>query len=148
MDNKETWHRIEYNDDIPHSYGCDAIIDNVDGLSLIYYCEQDKKVTIVFDNFVYALRKSIESATMETISYLHKNYTSIFPKYWIFEVRNSRYLEWLKKESKDLYTKETMRHFAFFTEQELIEVLSEIPPKIIIEDCPKPKRYQEDDFMF
>ncbi len=137
MDNIETWKSLDRDIEIPKAYDCAEVLDNVDGLRFIFVCEDDKKVKVIFDTIVYSYRNSIDSAFWETLHYLHTNYEpSFYKNEWLYEVKNSGYLKWLEKESGGLYTSDRVRHFVFYTEEEIIEVLGSSPPKIIVEDIP------------
>lgn len=136
MRKKELWEALKCDLEIPQVYGCDQITEDENGLILKFICKDEKKVIIAFEGVVYSFRRSIESVFITTFSYLRNNYDESFYKaHWIFKVKNSNYLEWIQKESGDLYTQESIQHFVFYTPEEVIEVLSPFPPQILVNTC-------------
>ncbi len=137
MNDVETWQKLDRNIDIPWTDGCYKMSEDEENLTLIYFSAKGRQIKIVFDDTVYAFRETIESAVWKTLHYLRDNYEPLFyENEWLYEVKNSQYLKWLEEESGGLYTRDMVRHFAFYTQQEIIEVLSSSPPKIMIEDAP------------
>lgn len=135
MHDNEIWITLFKDKNIPKFCGCNKIIDDDNGLALFFICEENKVVKVIFNKIVYSYRKTVEVACSQTILYMQDNFkASCAEGYWIYEVKNSYYSKWLEEESLGVYVANEIKHFAFGTENEFIDVLSSYYPEIVVEE--------------
>ncbi len=140
MTNKmEKWKKWVPTKNIPGTLYYEEIVSNKKGLTLLFSDESNTKtIKITFNGLVYSYRFTEEGCLLKTLDYLvdtHKK--KDFHGWCMFEVQNSNYLTWFKEESYDAYDTETFAHYAIYTEDGLIEVLSPYPPEIEVKDLVK-----------
>jgi len=51
----------------------------------------------------------------------------------LFIVENSSYIEWFNLQSYDIYKNYDPKHYIFLTPNDIVEVVSNYPPKIIVD---------------
>lgn len=137
MPKTELWKKLDRTQEIPGTLGCDLIMRNESGLTLIYLSEDEqKKIIIIFDALVYSFKSSMESVYVRTqLNFSKDKIDELFSENnWLFELKNSRYVKWIKEEGDGMFEYESLRHFVFYTFSDVIEVLCCFPPKITIEE--------------
>lgn len=83
---------------------------------------------------IYTYRFTDEGCFLKSLYYLTKQYgESFIQSTSLFKVENSNYLQWFKEESYDAWGVENFEHYVIYTQNDVLEVLSPYPPKIIIE---------------
>ncbi|WP_139253997.1 hypothetical protein [Marinobacterium iners] len=103
---------------------CQDLVDNGSCLALtLNAVHRSISIKITFD-FFYIYSKSNESYRLETIDKIPDD------RYLILTVENSRLAEWFHKESKGIYSDDDVVHYLIITSDEVIDVLSSIPPSI------------------
>lgn len=115
--------------DLPSRVICERIHDDYDGFRIVLSEQSDlgsskhgsRLLEITFDPAI-AYRNIDESYRLRTFSE-HDDRTGSF-----FVVKNSKWIAWLNEESCGMYQDQAITHYAFFTLNECIDVLSEFEP--------------------
>ena len=128
---KEKWTRWEPIVNLSKNYYSESLIDTPDGFKLHLFDESGKKILVSFPNSVFAYRSTDDSFIYETLGFLEKNYETKFYSEWaFFEIENSEYLEWLKRQSGEMYEAYGLRHFCIFTINAMIDIANDSEPEI------------------
>lgn len=112
-------------DNIPQRLYCEGIHDDYEGFRVLLR-ENDKTpiLRIMFD-FVRVYRKLDESDLLRTVASI-----KIQKKTPLFIVDNSSLVEWFNEESYGIYKDKDIKHFAIYTSNDCIDILSEFEPKV------------------
>lgn len=129
----EKWERWTVNPEIPAKLYLQALIDDKDGLRLVFTDTHENTYTFLFDELVLSYRHTDEGTLIRTLEHLYKHYdTDFFSNWTLFQVTDSSYLKWLAEESTNIYeTVYNIQHYVFLTSNDVIEVLSTEPPTLI-----------------
>lgn len=131
----ELWERWEPVSGIPEELYNESLTDNEDGLIMEFSDKNfEKKVIVRFKDGVLSYRNTDEGSLLKTWSKLDQQYNGSFYSNWtLFKVKNSGYLKWFLEESMGIYEHEKVEHYVFVTPDDVIEVLSAYPPKVLLE---------------
>lgn len=88
----------------------------------------DENLKISFSS-VYSYRNTNESYRLKT-SFVREGKIPTL----LSIVENSTFLRWFQEESQYIYSEENLRHFMIFTNEEVIDVISNIDPDVSY-DC-------------
>ena len=129
----EKWERWTVNPEIPAKPYLQALIDDKDGLRLVFMDTHENTYTFLFDGLVLSYRHTDEGTLIRTLEHLYKHHDPDFFGDWtLFQVTDSSYLKWLAEESTNIYeTVYNIQHYVFLTSHDVIEVLSTEPPTLI-----------------
>ncbi|TCI72864.1 MULTISPECIES: hypothetical protein [unclassified Exiguobacterium] len=129
----EKWERWTVNQEIPAKLYLQALIDDKDGLTLVFTDADENNYTFLFDGLVLSYRNTDEGTLFKTLEQLYKNYGPDFFRNWtLFNVTDSNYVKWLAEESTNIYEEiYDIHHYVFLTSNDVIEVLSTDPPSLI-----------------
>lgn len=109
-----------------------------DDEGLIITCiDETKQKNIIFRflGTIYSYRFTDEGCFLKTFDYINKNYkTHFIHGTSLFKVENSKYLKWFKEESYDAWGTKDFEHYVFYTQNDILEVLSPYPPEIEIKE--------------
>lgn len=91
--------------------------------------------------FCFNLAMSFRSTNEQMMLRFRDSYGELrdndFPKYvWsLFKMKNSDYIKWFNEQHLNLYENisSNMEHYVFVTEDEILEVINDKPPTILIE---------------
>ena len=103
----------------------------------IVFCEEKFNIEFHFEGFVLSFRSTNEQFMLKfrdcygELKEKNKNFNYSWS---LFKVRNSEYLHWFSKQHYSMYENidNLAEHYLFVTEDEIIEVLNDKPPKIIL----------------
>lgn len=124
----EQWSRWKPIEGLLSKYDLDTIIDNEEGLKIIFDCDQ-KKVTVFFKNGAASYIKTDATLRSYLIGDLTKEYKAIFYASWtFFKVENSLYLSWLEVQSCTISQGYELQHFSFITDNFIIDVATSGEP--------------------
>lgn len=129
----EKWERWTVNPELPAKLELQALIDDQDGLRLVFTSVHDDTYTFLFDGLVFSYRNTDEGTLLKSLNRLFNHYEADFIGDWtLFQVTDSSYLKWLAEESDTSYeTVYTIQHYVFLTSNDVVEVLSTEPPILI-----------------
>lgn len=127
MENKQ-WNLFDSDRNIKMPLSCVSLINNSNGLTLIYEYELSQEgVAVHFDDeAVLALRMARTTDFYNDIVKIED-----IDNGWIFVTDNSSFIDWLTNSS---HYKIKCRHYKLITEIEIIDILSFRPPVIKIRD--------------
>lgn len=135
--NKDELSLWKPNKRIPHMIlFLECWIWNEDGVKIVLSSEKEK-YSFFYKNHVVSFRSTTEKMMLkfrDLYGELRKN--KKFKHSWsLFKVNNSSYVEWINNQHYSIYSdiQKTIEHYVFVTEDEIIEILNDIPPKIHIE---------------
>jgi hypothetical protein len=111
--------------DIPRRLYCEGIHDDYEGFRILLR-ENDRSpvLRIMFDT-VRSYRKSDEGDLLRTIASINDPSRSS-----LFIVDNSSWVKWFHEETYDIHKDRDIKHFAIYTPDDCIDVLSEFEPKV------------------
>jgi hypothetical protein len=128
---QEKWIRWEPAANLSTNYYTKSIIDTPEGFKVNLFDNSGKKILVSFPNSVFAYRSTDESFIYDTLDFLEKNYSKTFYTDWsFFKIENSEYLEWLKKQSGEMYEVYNLKHFCIFTINCMIDIANDSGPEI------------------
>ncbi|WP_379053287.1 hypothetical protein [Metabacillus endolithicus] len=131
---KEIWERWEPVHSFPKRIYLQSLIDNKNGLTLLFETGDDKTIAFNFDSGVLSYRNTDEGVLYQTLRDLDKEYGGEFYSNWsLFKVKNSSYLNWFKKEGCGKWDyQDDVKHYVFMTSDDVVEVLSNYLPLITL----------------
>jgi len=131
---KEIWERWEPVHSFPKRIYLQSLIDNKNGLTLLFETEDDKTIAFNFESGVLSYRNTDEGDLYQTLRDLDKEYGGEFYSNWsLFKVKNSSYLNWFKKEGCGKWDyQDDVKHYVFMTSDDVVEVLSNYLPLITL----------------
>ena len=129
----EKWERWTVNAEIPAKLYLQALIDDKDGLRLVFTDAHENTYTFLFDGLVFSYRNTDEGTLFRTLKHLYQHVDpDYFDDWTLFQVTDSSYLKWFAEESENIYeTVYDIQHFVFLTSHDVVEVLSTEPPILI-----------------
>lgn len=103
----------------------EALHDDYEGFRLLLKggSEQDKVLRITFDRAL-SYRNTDEGDLLKTINKQNSGGWSLYI------VSNSDYLKWFSEESQSIHEDEDIIHYAIYTPNDCLDVLSSYPPKV------------------
>lgn len=113
-----------------------SILSDDTGLTITFTDEtKKKKITFTFNGILYTYRYTSEGCFLKTLDYLTEHYESNFVHGTsLYKVKNSKYLEWFRAESYNAYEVDRFEHYVFYTEDDVVEVLSHYEPEVEIKN--------------
>lgn len=123
---KEKYKKWEPVKDIPSSLLCEGLHDDYEGFRVLLKGSGDKACTfrIVFGTAL-AYRNIDEGDLQKT---LHSIVCT--EPCSLFIVENSTWLKWFQEESYGIHDDEEIIHYAIYTENDCIDILSAYPPVV------------------
>jgi len=112
-------------DDLPETLYLEAIHDDYEGFRLLLKGDEDhnKTLRITFDPAL-SYRNTDEGDLLKTIG------KQEFEQWSLYTVRNSSYSEWFADESCGIHDDENIIHYAIYTPNDCIDILSVYPPEV------------------
>ncbi len=109
-------------------FSCEGIYDDYEGFRVLIRGEKinSPMIRIKFD-FYYLYQIADESYRLRSIDNYEKEPEGVHP---IYVVNNSKYLNWFHKETYGIYTDENITHYAIYTSNTFIDILSGSEPVI------------------
>lgn len=131
MDMPEEWVKLtQYN--IPEGqFIVSSFLQDLEGTKIVLDNGQ-VAVEIIFDGIPVLVREAIEILRMRTWGEVQLKYQNkfIFRNNFLFEVKNSKLVQWAVEESCGFYEQSQLRHYCIVTGEELIDVLATFEPII------------------
>ncbi len=81
--------------------------------------------TLVFDGNILSYRCIDESYMLKTLN------EQSFDGWSFYKVKNSKFLKWFKKESMSVYDDLNIQHYAIYSPDDCIDILSASAPKVV-----------------
>ncbi|WP_026676220.1 hypothetical protein [Fictibacillus gelatini] len=129
---KEQWQKWKPLEEFPSKLWFDYLLQNRDGLKVQFESEDERKVEVIFGYSALTHRVTDEGDLLQTIDFWSSEYGNDFFSWSLYKSSNSSFIDWFHEESCEKFEDEAIEHYAFITPNEIIEVLSAIPPEIII----------------
>lgn len=131
IDMQEEWIKlIQYN--IPEGqFIVTSFVQNSEGTKIIL--DNDEiAVEVFFDGIPVLLRNAIEGIRMRTWSEVQLKYKDkfIFRNNFLFEVKNSKLVQWSIEEGCGFYDESQLRHYCIVTGEEIIDVVATFEPVV------------------
>ena len=126
----EEWIKLESDVNIPEDSYVDIILDTKSGLELNLLSQDDVGYKIIFER-AHSYRRTYEALRLKTINEASEKYDNNIFEPMILIIENSKYLEWVSKESYDISAMIGMKHYVIVDSDMIVEVISESNPKII-----------------
>lgn len=110
------------------------LIQDGDGTKIVLDDEKDS-VEIFFDGIPVLVRNTVEGMRMRTWGAVQSKYAdqSFFRGAVLFEVENSRLVQWCAEESCGFYEADELKHYCIVTGEELVDVVATFEPTVKIE---------------
>ena len=112
--------------DIPSALYVEALHDDYEFFRILLKGKdsQSKMLRIFFDS-IYAYRNVDESYRLRTWNFFEGDRPSS-----LYTVDNSIWLKWFHEESQEVYIDRPITHYAIYTGQDCIDILSEFEPSV------------------
>lgn len=130
---KEKWIKWEPIKNLSRKYYLESLVENHDGLKIMLSSAENdaKQILIYFQDSVKAYRKTDESFILLTLHYLGENYGSAFYGNWdFFIVENSEYLNWIIKQSHEIYEPHDFKHYCILASDVMIDIIAGYEPTV------------------
>lgn len=118
----KNWEPLE---NIPRILNCEGIHDDYEGFRILLRENDRSPVLRIMFDAVRSYRKSDEGDLLRTIASINDPGRSS-----LFIVDNSSWVEWFHEETYDIHKDRDIKHFAIYTPDDCIDVLSEFEPKV------------------
>lgn len=132
---QEKW--VKWNaglDEVPKKLYLESLTDNKDGLTLVFSNENSTRFfRFIYEDSVLSYRNTDESYMLRTINHIRETYGREMFEHPLFIVENSSYIEWFNLQSYDIYKNYDPKHYIFLTPNDIVEVISNYPPKIMVD---------------
>lgn len=131
---KEKWNYWNPIDRVGSGYFISKLCENVDCFEVILSHEGDDKdkIRILFEDSVWAYRSTYEGFRTELMGHLSNKYGSDCLGRIFYEVENSKYVEWVMKESSGITENMNLRHFVIIGLESIVEVIDNDPPTVTL----------------
>lgn len=112
--------------DIPRILYCEGIHDDYEGFRILLTGEDERSpmLRIKFDA-VRFYKNSDEGDLLRTIASINNPGRSS-----LFLVENSSWIKWFHEETCDIHKNKNFKHFAIYTPNDCIDVISEFDPTV------------------
>ena len=89
-------------------------------------------IEIFFDGIPVLLRNTVENARMRTWGEVQLMYHNkfFFRNIFLYEVQNSKLVQWLVEESCNFYEKNVLTHYCITTIEEVIDIIATFEPTV------------------
>ncbi|MFW5438873.1 hypothetical protein [Paenibacillus apiarius] len=119
--------------DFPNKIYLESLTDSKEGLILVFSNEDSDKIyKFNFEYSVLSYRNNDESYMLRTLSYISETCGKEVLGNPLFTVERSSYIEWFNNQSFDIYKDYNPTHYAFFTPNDIVEVISNYPPTVYV----------------
>jgi hypothetical protein len=129
---KERWDKWQPKIEFPNKIWFESLFQDRSGLKIQFESEDNRKVIVIFEHSVLSYRVTDEGDLLQTISFWSSEYGNDFFSWPLYKSSNSSFINWFNEESCGKFEEEHIEHYVFITPNEIIEVLSAIPPQLII----------------
>lgn len=110
-----------------------SLIQDSDGTKIVLD-DEDNSVEIFFDGIPVLVRNTVEGMRMRTWASVQQKYSdqSFFRDKTLFEVKNSKLVQWCVEESCGFYEADELRHYCIVTGEELVDIVAAFEPTVKI----------------
>ena len=112
-------------EDIPRTLYCEGIHDDHEGFRILLRENECSPVLRIMFDAVRSYRNSDEGDLLRTVASINDPGRSS-----LFKVDNSSWVEWFHEETFDIHKDREIKHFAIYTPNDCIDVLSVFEPKV------------------
>ncbi len=130
---QEQWEQWIPAENLSSEYFIESIIDHKKKLEIILCDSQnpEKKLFIIFEDFIGAYKWTDESFKLETFYFLSNVYGKFFFSKWsFFKVFNSPFLDIISKKFLAYAKSQHFLHFSIFEPDGVLDIISLTEPKI------------------
>lgn len=93
--------------------------------------DNNKKISIRFTGTVISYRITDESYIFDTLTFLENNYGKDFYGDWtFFKIENSEYVEWINKQTYDVYQDIGLKHFCILASDLRLDFITTYEPEV------------------
>jgi len=132
---QEKW--VKWNaglDEVPKKLYLESLTDNENGLTLIFSNENSTRFfRFIYKDSVLSYRNTDESYMLRTLNHITETYGREILEHPLFIIENSSYIEWFNSQSFDIYRDYDPKHYIFLTPNDIVEVISNNPPKVMVD---------------
>ena len=136
----ESWTKWIPIANLAKKYYIKEILDSIDEgfkVKLLENGNQEKGVTIFFDESVWIYKYTDESFRQYTVAKLNAQYgVDFYAKWTFFKIENSDYLKWISEESYGMYDNLEWRHFCILTDNEILDIIAVYEPEVTLSNQP------------
>lgn len=128
----EQWHKWKPSNEFPNKIWFESLLHDGNGLEIHFESENGRKVDVIFKHTALSYRVTDEGDLLQTIDFWASEYGNDFFTWPLYKSNNSSFIRWFNEESCEKFEDKSVEHYVFITPNEIIDVISAIPPKIII----------------
>ncbi|MEP3279147.1 MAG: hypothetical protein ABJN26_25375 [Stappiaceae bacterium] len=111
--------------DIPDSMFLHSLLDDTDGLHLVFVrSDEQKTIKISFDTYL-SFRNADEGDRLKFL-----NEVEGLEKWPLYIVENSEFLKWFHEQTYNIHQAVDIKHYAFITPDDIVEILARDAPVI------------------
>lgn len=110
---------------IPRILHCEGLHDDYEGFRILLRKDNYSPVLRILFPTTRFYKKSDEGDLLRTIASINDPGRST-----LFMVENSSWVKWFHEETFDVFKDKDIKHFAIYTPDDCIDVLSEFEPKV------------------
>ena len=128
---EEEWIQLKQYEIPNGQYIVTNFIQDLEGTKIILISDSNV-VEVFFDGIPVLVRNTIEGIRMRTWGEVQLKYKNkkFFRYYFLFQIKNSKLIDWAVDESCNFYDKEQLNHYCIVTSEELIDILASFTPTI------------------
>ncbi|MDC1142091.1 hypothetical protein OAU50_03295 [Planctomycetota bacterium] len=137
-DQSEIWTKWEPIQDVPDDLNVHTLIDGYDGLRLFLHQHDNPNRFLVLDFGPVGAYRNADEGDRQSCWYEIPEGGKP-RKYSLFTIEHSKFALWLISESPHYShpgNDETLTHYCIATDDDIVDVLSETPPKVFWTDAP------------
>lgn len=128
----EYWQKWQPLNEFPNKIWLESLLQDRNGLKIQFDSENNKKIDIFLGKAALTCRMTDEGDMLQSINYWSEEYGDDLFTWPIYKSNNSSFVRWFNEESCEKFADKNIEHYVFFTEDDIIEVISAIAPQIII----------------
>ncbi|MCS0672455.1 hypothetical protein [Cytobacillus firmus] len=128
---KEEWRKWDPNPHLPKKLELNSLTYNSKGF-ILDFSDSNFRVKVHFEE-IMSFKATDEGKLLSTIQRIYSEYSEYYLDWVFFKIDNSKFIEWFHQENYEMYTDFNIEHYLFKTPNDVIEVLSNIPPSIIVD---------------
>lgn len=130
---QEEWIKLEQYGIPKGEFIATELIQDCEGTKVVLDDEKDR-VEIFFDGIPVLVRNTVEGMRMGTWGAVQSKYAdqSFFRDTILFEVKNSKLVQWCVEESCGFYEADELKHYCVVTGEELVDIVAAFEPTVNI----------------
>jgi hypothetical protein len=122
---KEVWEMWIPKNKLVEKYYVDSLKNDVEGLTIVLTNDiNEKKLILRWEGVVESYTCSEESSRNEL--YANDSLT----KWTFFNIKNSKYIEWINRQSSGICSLKELQHFCIVAIDSIVDIIAEYEPEI------------------